>query len=221
MKVLSDFIKAIMAGFCIGVGGTVYLSLIPDHKPLGAFLFAIGLFLIFCYGFNLFTGKVGFVFEEGLRFIPTLIVIWLGNLAGTFGVGLALARLTRPAVSEKLVSGAKALCQAKLQDDLLSVFVLAIFCGFLMFVAADNYKNGKDPLQKHIATFLPVAVFILAGFEHCVANMYYFAVAGEFSGKMLLYLAVMTGGNACGSFIVPLAKKAFYTGKEKTHKKKK
>ena len=197
MKIVSDFVKAVMAGFCIGVGGTVFLSLIPDSKPLGAFLFAIGLFLIFCYGFNLFTGKVGFVFDEGLKFIPTLGIIWL----------LSLSKLTRPAVSEKLVSGAKALCKAKLDDTLLSVFVLAIFCGFLMFVAADNYKNGKEPLQKYLATFLPVAVFILAGFEHCVANMYYFAVAGEFSGKMLLYLAVMTAGNACGSFLVPLAKK--------------
>ncbi len=207
MKIVSDFIKAVMAGFCIGVGGTVFLSLIPDSKPLGTFLFAIGLFLIFCYGFNLFTGKVGFVFDEGARFIPTLGVIWLGNFVGTAAVGLSLSKLTRAAVSEKLVNGAKALCKAKLEDGLLSVFVLAVFCGFLMFVAADNYKNGKDPLQKYLATFLPVAVFILAGFEHCVANMYYFAVAGEFSGKMLLYLAVMTAGNACGSFLVPLAKK--------------
>ncbi len=207
MKIVSDFVKAVMAGFCIGVGGTVYLSLIPDNKPLGSFLFAIGLFLIFCYGFNLFTGKVGFVFDEGLRFVPTLGIIWLGNFVGTAAVGLSLSLLTRDAVSKKLAAGAEALCKAKLEDNLLSVFVLAIFCGFLMFVAADNYKNGKDSLQKHLATFLPVAVFILAGFEHCVANMFYFAAAGVFTGKMLLYLAVMTAGNACGSFIVPLAKK--------------
>lgn len=209
MKIVSDFMKAVMAGLCIGIGGTVYLSLMESCKPLGAFLFAIGLFLIFCYGFNLFTGKVGFVFEEGPGFIPKLAVIWLGNLVGTFAVGLSLSRLCRDALADVWVSGAEALCRTKLEDTPLSVFVLAVFCGFLMFVAADNYKNGKDPVQKHLAAILPVAVFILAGFEHCVANMYYFAVAGEFSGKMLIYLLIMTAGNACGSFIVPLARKTF------------
>lgn len=207
MKCVVTFIKAFEAGLCIAIGGTVYLSLMAEYKPLGAFLFAIGLFLIFCYGFNLFTGKVGFVFDEGPRFIPALGVIWLGNFCGTAAIGASLAAFCRPALADKWVAGAKALCDAKLNDTPLSVFVLAIFCGFLMFVAADNYKNGKDVLQKYLATFLPVAVFILAGFEHCVANMYYFSVAGIFSGKMLLYLIIMSVGNACGAFIVPICRR--------------
>lgn len=208
-KAVDTLVKAFLAGICIGIGGTVYLSLLPDHKPLGAFLFAIGLFLIFCYGFNLFTGKVGFVFDEGLRFVPTLGLIWLGNFAGTAAVGFSLGNLCRPAVSEKLSTAAESLCAAKLDDTPLSLFVLAVFCGFLMFVAADNYKNGLSPLHKFLATFIPVAVFILAGFEHCIANMYYFSVAGIFSGKMLVYLLVMSAGNAVGAFIIPLLKKLY------------
>lgn len=207
MKKIAVLLKAILAGFCIAVGGTVYLSLMATNKPLGAFMFAIGLFLIFCYGFNLFTGKVGFVFDNGAKFIPDLCIIWVGNFIGTTAVGLALSKLTR--VSDLLVANAQGLCEAKLGDSVISMFVLGIFCGFLMFVAADNYKSGQSPLQKFIATFLPVAVFILAGFEHCVANMYYFAVAGIFSPDMLMSLLVVTLGNAVGAFIVPLCRRVY------------
>ena len=51
------------------------------------------------------------------------------------------------------------------------------------------------------------AVFILCGFEHCVANMYYFSVAGMWSGKTLLYLLVMTLGNAVGGVVFPVIRR--------------
>ena len=50
-------------------------------------------------------------------------------------------------------------------------------------------------------------VFILCGFEHCVANMYYFSVAGMWSGKTLLYLLVMTLGNAVGGVVFPVIRR--------------
>ena len=53
-----------------------------------------------------------------------------------------------------------------------------------------------------------VIVFILCGFEHCVANMFYFSAANMWSGKALLYMLVMTLGNACGGVIIPLCRMA-------------
>ena len=61
--------------------------------------------------------------------------------------------------------------------------------------------------------FRSVAVFVQAGFEHCVANMFYFTVAGAWSGKTVLYLIVMTLGNALGGVLFPAAKK-FRAGAE-------
>ena len=59
MKRYADiFLRALMTGFAIGIGGAVYLSC--DNKYLGAFLFGTGLFVILSFGFNLFTGKVGY-----------------------------------------------------------------------------------------------------------------------------------------------------------------
>lgn len=194
-------IKAILAGIMIGTGGALYLSV--DNRYIGSLLFAIGLFCIFSFGFNLYTGKVGFLINEKnkLKFSADLVLIWIGNIIGTGLVGLGL-RLTR--VSEALSKTAQKMCEIKLNDDLLSIFILAVFCGMLMYIAAYNFKYGENSGQKYIATFICVVVFILCSFEHCVANMFYFWISYSFSVKTLLYLVVMTLGNSVGSFIIPV-----------------
>ena len=59
---INDIKKSILSGLMICIGGTVYLSCIAlNIKPLGAFLFAAGLYTICVYGFNLYTGKVGYI----------------------------------------------------------------------------------------------------------------------------------------------------------------
>ncbi|MCD8045811.1 MAG: formate/nitrite transporter family protein [Clostridiales bacterium] len=50
-------------------------------------------------------------------------------------------------------------------------------------------------------------VFILCGFEHCVADMFYFSVAGVWSGQAVLRLLVISAGNAVGAVIFPLVRK--------------
>lgn len=197
-------IKAVLAGIAIGVGGTLYLSV--DNKYLGSLLFAIGLFCIFSFGFNLYTGKIGFLITEKnkRRFAVDLILIWLGNLIGTGLTALCL-KLTR--ISSILSQKASELCIIKLSDDLLSIFILSVFCGLLMYIAAYNYGYGKNTAQKYIATFICVMVFILCSFEHCVANMFYFWISFSFTPKTLLYLLIMTIGNSLGAFIIPLSLK--------------
>ncbi len=70
------------------------------------------------------------------------------------------------------------------------------------FIASNPHELGK-----YLALFFGVCVFILCGFEHCVANMYYFTMGGAWSGRAVLYLLVMTVGNAAGGVIGPLARK--------------
>ena len=55
--------------------------------------------------------------------------------------------------------------------------------------------------------FLCVMVFILSGFEHCIANMYYFSVAGVWSKDTFLLILLMTLGNSIGgNFFAALVK---------------
>lgn len=202
MERLRVLLSGTLAGVCIALGGTVYLSL--EDKVVGALFFTVGLFVICLFRLHLFTGKVCYVFDNNASYALDLIFVWLGNLAGTFLAARALL-LTRtgPALAQR----AQALCQVKLDDGLLSVFILAIFCNVMIYIAVEGFNQAPHDLGRYLALFLGVAVFILCGFEHCVANMYYFSVAGVWSGRALGYLAVMTAGNAVGGVLFPLTRR--------------
>ena len=201
-KNINTFISGIMAGIAIALGGTVFLSV--DNKIIGAVAFTVGLFCVCTMGFSLFTGKVCYALDNDKAYAANLIIIWLGNLAGTFLTAWVLS-LTRiaPTISEK----ATALAETKLSDGLLSIFILAIFCNIMIYIAVDGFKNNPHELGKYLALFFGVVVFILCGFEHCVANMFYFSVAGVWSARTLLYVLVMTAGNAVGGLILPTLRK--------------
>lgn len=201
MKKTVSFLYSVLGGVSIGIGGVVFLSC--ENRVTGALLFCLGLFTICTFGFNLFTGKVGYIFEQPLSYTGFVLSVWLGNLVGTGLVGYAV-RFTRIAgIAEK----AEALCQAKLDDNLLSIFILSVLCNILMFIAVDGFKNNPHEIGKYLGIFLGVSVFILCGFEHCVANMFYFSVANVWSAKTVLYLLVMSVGNACGGVIIPLCRR--------------
>lgn len=189
-------IKSFLAGIMISIGGTIYLSL--ENKMVGAFLFSIGLFMICVNGYNLYTGKIGYVIERKKGYVIELLITLLGNFIGTVSCGLVLSK-TRIYSSIKTI--AINICTTKLNDNLLSIFILSIFCGMLMYLAVDLYKRKTD-FGRYLGIFLGVTVFILAGFEHCVANMYYFTIADMWEGKTLLYVLIMILGNSVGSIII-------------------
>lgn len=202
-------IKSILAGIMIGIGGTIYLSL--DDKIVGSILFAIGLFIIVVYSFNLYTGKIGYLINNfNKKYIRELIITLIGNFIGTLFVGFIL-KYTRiyTMISEK----AKTLAEIKLNDTLISILILSFFCGILMYLAVNTYKEVKD-IGKYLAVFLGVIVFILCGFEHCIANMYYFSVSSTWSLNTLLYLLVMILGNSLGGILIPLCNKVIKKGVE-------
>lgn len=105
-----SWLKSIMAGICIGVGGIVYLSL--DNKMVGAALFASGLFTICTLGYNLFTGKACYLpgSEQKGKYLLWLLQIWVGNLVGAAATGY-LIRLTR--AGSALAEKAQGLCETK------------------------------------------------------------------------------------------------------------
>ncbi|WP_443713241.1 formate/nitrite transporter family protein [Ruminococcus sp.] len=204
MKKITDiFLRALLTGVAIAIGGTVYLSC--PNKYLGAFLFGTGLFVILTFGFNLFTGKVGYAVENKPSYLGELGIIWLGNFVGAALSALLITQTRISAISDKAAEH----CKIKLGDSITGIFILAFFCGILMFIAADGYKNIQNPVGQILAIFLPVVVFILSGFEHCIANMYYFTLAGSWSTKAFGYLIIMSLGNAAGGILIPLVRKGF------------
>lgn len=196
-KYFKEFVLAILAGLAISIGGTAFLAI--ENKIVGSLMFTVGLYTIVVNGLFLYTGKIGYLVNEKKEYLLTLLATWLGNLCGTY-IGAQLLFFTRMSyISET----AATICETKLAQPLYSAFILAIFCGILMYVAVDGYKQTSNPA----ILFICVSAFILCGFEHCIANMYYFSMGGGWSLKAVGYLLIMTLGNSVGGMLIPLVKK--------------
>ena len=174
-KILS---YSILAGCMIGLAGVVNLSV--DNKFIGAFLFSFGLITILAQGLFLYTGKIGTI-NLSCEWV-LLPVIILGNFIGTNIIAWGV-RFTR--FGDVLNQNAQVIVQNKLVDSWFSILLLSIGCGIMMYLA--------------VKVILPIMIFILSGFEHSIANMFYFAMAGEYNLKAFGYIFIMLIGNAIGS----------------------
>lgn len=187
MKFRITLIKSIVGGFLIGLGGTCFLSI--DNKIIGALLFSLGLLAICVTDQCLFTGKAAYSTN-----IKYLAIILLGNYIGATGLGL-LIRFTCPAVVDK----AREMCVRKLAEG-PRLLGLALLCNILIYFAVEGYKCGHAALL-----VLCVMAFILCGFEHSIANMFYFSVGGAaFTPVGIAYLLANVFGNLCGGLLVQI-----------------
>lgn len=146
--------SSIVAGICIGIGGTVYLKV---GGVSGAVLFTVGLVAVVSYKLKLYTGTAGFVTRENWW---ELFPILGGNIIGC----MLMACLPTQLKVDSIIA-------ARLQSGCLNSFLLAIGCGFLMTTAV-TFAREKSWLPLLFA----VPVFILCGFYHCVADAFYYAV---------------------------------------------
>lgn len=199
MSYLKTFINAVLAGIMISIGGTVYLAC--ENKIAGSLLFAVGLVTICVYQMSLFTGKIGYIFQNKPVYVLECLVIWIGNLLGTLLCGLLVA-YAKPELSQ----AASALVDKKLTQSAPATIILGLFCGMLMYVAVDNFRTSEHQIGKYIGVFVCVSVFIIAGFEHSIADMYYFSAAQGapiLSARGILYIAFVSLGNLLGSWVIP------------------
>ena len=199
MKKLADFLYAIMAGAFIAMGGVVFLSL--NNKIVGAFMFSLGLFAVCTLKYNLFTGKVGYLFCNDVKtYLPWCLMVWVGNLVGSIIVA-ELVRLTR--VAPGIIEKSTKLVQVKADDTLISLFVLGIFCNIMVVHAVDQYLNNPHEIGKYLGIIMSIMVFILCGFEHCIADMFYIQMARMWNSQTIIALIVITLGNILGGILIP------------------
>lgn len=213
-KWISYIADGILSGIMLAIGAAVLMSC--GNRYLGAFLFSLGLFCIVQFKYGLFTGKVGYIVNNKPSYILEVIVTLLSNIAGTAMAGGAL-RLTRivnvpvQGTDSTIVQRCAAIMDGKLGDGILSAFVLAFFCGILMFTAVE--ANRKCSVSGNYAgalfgVVMPVFVFIVCGFNHCVADTAYYFISGcPDIGKALVYFPIAIAGNGLGGMFIPLVKK--------------
>ena len=192
---LKKIASGIMAGTMISIGGSVFLSLAETNKIAGAILFSVALLCICMQGYSLYTGKIGFVLSDHSKEAMSVLLLGLvGNIIATvlFGITLGYAL-------PNIVDTASAICVSKLEQEWMQTLIRSVFCGMLMYQAVSIYKNHEKNL---FGIFFCIPVFILCGFEHCIANMFYISLAGEWGWEALRITAIAIVGNGIGSWLL-------------------
>ena len=190
---VSVLIMSIIAGMLVSIGCVVFLMC--PNRIVGSFLFSFALFTILNLKLELYTGRIGYLAKNfKLEYGGELLLTLLGNFLGTFFTAL-LIRFTRLAALAPVTE----LTAIKLGDSVVSMFILAIFCGMLMFLAVELFRTVESYLGKVLAVIFSVMVFIHSGFEHCIADMFYFNLAGNLKPGLVLILVL---GNSIGALLL-------------------
>lgn len=181
-------VQSIRAGAFIALGCILYL--LAPNPIVGAVLFSLGLLSVRLTQSYLYTGQVHQL-VEGDRKWWQMPWIWAGNLVG---VALVLACIPLLGGTIDLLSDASLVGMEKLNMPYMELWVRSIFCGALMTMA-----TRKDtPLW---ITSGCVAAFILSGFNHCIADAFYFWSSGESILVWLPALLIITAGNTIGGLL--------------------
>lgn len=186
LKLSKMIALGIMAGMFIALGGATSSTAVHaiDNvglaRTLAGVIFPVGLLMIVLVGGELFTGNCLMVMSaidkriKVSQLIRNLVVVFLSNLAGSLiidflifysgnldysGGGLG-AYTIKIALSKATISPAKAIASG-------------ILCNILVCIAILMGAAAKDIAGKVLAIWFPIFAFVIGGFEHIVANMFY------------------------------------------------
>lgn len=203
------FLKGILAGLAIGFGGFLYILMKFLVKGelgivLGSLFFAVGLFTVCTFYLSLYTGKIGMVFEkkQSKEFYIGLPVMLIGNAVGAFSLGLLCYAIFK---NQDIYATALGACASRLSfhsfNDFLSCMVKSFLCGTCVYLAVKAFALDRlKPLGITLLVFF-VFVFVYCGFQHCIANMFYFGFGKQFNQWTLLNLALCITFNSFGPIV--------------------
>lgn len=198
LRIMRRFFEGVAAGILIAIGGCVYLA--TGSNWIGAVMFSVALLCICYKDYSLFTGRVGFITRQHTKTDFSVLFLGLfGNIAGAAS-GAVLVLLSSP----NLNSTASYLARAKLDLPWYQVLAKAFLCGILMYLAVSIFKRNKTP----IGIIFCIPTFILCGFEHSIADVFYLMAGMESESRYFVYSAVfillVIIGNALGAMFIAL-----------------
>lgn len=179
-------LMGMLAGAFIAIGGassSVAVHTIADvgvARAVAGCIFPVGLILIVLIGGELFTGNCLMIMGAldrrftAVQMLRNLVAVYLSNLVGALIVDV----LVFYSGQYDYTSGALgaytikvALSKVGMSYD--KAFASGIMCNILVCAAILAAAAAKDIPGKILAVFFPISAFVVAGYEHCVANMYY------------------------------------------------
>ena len=188
---LTSFMLAMVAGGGVGFGALYYTIVASDPtwsfatvRVVGGLVFTVGLALVLVGGAELFTGNnlIVMAWASGIVSTRTMLrnwtIVWFGNLLGSLGLIVLVFFSHHLDLNDGRI-GLSVLNTAvgKIRPDMVTLFFKGILCNVLVCAAVWLAYAGRSVTDKIVAVILPVSAFIAAGFEHCVANMYFLPLA--------------------------------------------
>ncbi len=178
------------ASLLIGLGDYVLLKI---GTPIGPFLFAFGLLGVCVLKLNLFTGKCGFLFEDGIK--PSeLLAILIANLIFGYLIGAVFGLIDFDVFSAATAKVAS-------WDFSAEFFLRSALCGVIMYLAVAIYRQGSP-----LGILFGVPLFIFCGFQHSIANVITLGAAFTFDWSLVLcvvgnFAGALAAWGLCGKTI--------------------
>lgn len=211
-------VLGMFAGMFVGIGGYIYIVVIAGMKEFNPILtkivaglcFTFGIFAVVVAGADLFTGNI--LMEAPLlghkitlpKMLKNWVLIYIFNFLGSICV--ALLAYYSNLVSPEMVQYVHKMVEAKVTTAFIPLLLKGIGCNFLVCCGVWMSYAARDVISKYYAAGIPVVIFLVLGFEHSVANMFYFALAFLLSevtvGSIAYNLIPVTMGNVIGGCII-------------------
>lgn len=190
----------IFAGMFIACGASASsvamhaISNVGLARLVAGCVFPIGLMMIVFVGGELFTGDCLMIMGcmhgnfSVWSMVKVLILVWLSNLAGS----VLFAAMVNASTQYNYTGGLLGAFTIKVAMGKLGMsfgvaFISGILCNFFVCIAVLMAAAAKDIAGKVWAIFFPIMAFVVSGYEHCVANMYYIP-AGIFAASNAAYV---------------------------------
>jgi formate/nitrite transporter len=215
MTVPKRMIMSIMAGLYISLGAQGFM-VTYENLFLRAAVFPVGLMLIVLVGGELYTGNCLMTFAYLQKkitlgdYAKSLLQVFIGNLVGALiVVGLLYfgGVYNNTALSETVVQ----IATSKLSLTFMQSLSKGILCNILVSLGVWFATTAKDTTGKILGCWFPVMLFVLCGYEHVVANMFYLPMAAIFDHSITAanviidnFIPVALGNFIGGGILVPM-----------------
>ena len=221
LPLLTLALLGVLAGAFIGLGALMFALVASDttlgfaaSRLLGGLAFCVGLALVTVAGAELFTGNnlLAMAWASGrvstTEVLRNWAVVCAANFVGAAGLATLVwlsghAGLNQGAVGRAVIR----IATAKAQLPVGQAFFNGVLCNVLVCMAVWMALGGRSVTDKLLAIVFPITVFVAAGFEHSIANMYYFPLAMMLgaplsAGDMLRNLLPVIAGNIIGGSVL-------------------
>ena len=215
MTVQKRLLMSVMAGMYVALAAQGFI-VTYDNAFIRAAVFPVGLMLIVLVGGELYTGSCLITFALLQRkikvssYISTLLQILAGNFIG----GSAMAGLfylgglyNNPVLVERIIH----IANAKLSLTFIQALISGILCNILVSLAVWFTTTATDTTGKILGSWFPVMLFVLCGYEHVVANMFYLPMASIFDSSINIvnmtiknFIPVALGNYIGGGLLIPI-----------------